>query len=144
MSLKYKYATEIGRELSNHLVKSLQSMVLPGVVYLTPIPIHWYRQNTRGFNQSLEVGKIVAGLMNWKLIPDLLVKNMSTIPQAELSGKKRRKNLKGVFSLNPEVAIPDSVFVFDDVFTTGSTMLEAGKVLKRAGVRKVWGLTIAR
>ena len=146
LSLKYKYATEIGEELSDYLIVSLKKAIFPQVQYLTPIPIHWYRQNVRGFNQSLEVGRFVAKTMNWKFIPDLLIKNKETVSQVELTGEKRRKNLKNAFSVNPnyEPSTLYSVLIFDDVFTTGSTLIEATKVLKKAGVKKVWGLTIAR
>ena len=87
---------------------------------------------------------MVAIAMNWTFLPDLLIKKQSTLSQVELKGDERRQNLKGAFTLNLKVQIPDSVLLFDDVFTTGSTIRESGKVLKRAGVKKVWGLTIAR
>jgi len=146
--LKYKYATVIGGELADQLISSLRRVTLPNVQFLTPIPIHWYRQNTRGFNQSLIIGKKVADSMGWNFIPDLVIKHKETISQVLLSGEKRRKNLQGVFSLNPiyksKIDKFDSIIVFDDVFTTGSTMFELGKVLKTAGVKKVWGLTIVK
>jgi predicted amidophosphoribosyltransferase len=84
--------------------------------------------------------------MGWKFIPDLLIKNKSTASQVELKGDDRRQNLHGVFSLNPSYILSTipNILLFDDVFTTGSTLREAAKVLKRAGVEKVWGLTIAR
>ena len=84
--------------------------------------------------------------MGWKFIPDLLIKNRSTTSQVELSVKERKQNLKGVFSLNPSYVLSpnSSILVFDDVFTTGSTLKEAAKVLKHAGIKKVWGMTIAR
>ena len=146
LSLKYKYATQIGDELSDYIISSLKKIVLPGVLYLTPIPIHWHRQNIRGFNQSIEIGRAVSEAMNWKFISDLLIKKQSTISQVELGGVARRQNLKDAFVINQNYIykIPESIILFDDVFTTGSTLLEATKVLKRAGVRKVWGLTIAR
>lgn len=148
LSLKYKYATKMGDELADYLISSLKAKTLPGVYYLCPIPIHWYRQNTRGFNQSVEVGKVVSLAMGWNFIPDLLIKKQATTPQAELDREKRMKNLRGVFMVNPiyKSLFPNlkSVMIFDDVFTTGSTILEATKVLKMAGVEKVWGLTIAR
>jgi competence protein ComFC len=146
LALKYKYATKIGSEISDYLISSLRSLVLPSVQYLTPIPIYWYRQNTRGFNQSVEIGKQVARAFDWRLIPDLLIKSKPTISQVELSGSARKQNLKNVFAVNSNYALNTlhSVLIFDDVFTTGSTMMEAAKVLKRAGVEKVWGLTIAR
>jgi competence protein ComFC len=144
LALKYKYATEIGEELSDHFVNSLKKKVIPSVQCLIPIPIFWYRQNTRGFNQSHIIGRKVAEGIGWKFIPDFLVKSKSTISQVELSGERRRKNLRGVFAINRGFEVPGSVFLFDDVFTTGSTILEAAKVLKRRGVGKVWGLTMAR
>lgn len=148
LALKYKYATEIGKEISDYLINSLPTLVLPSVQYLTPIPIYWYKENLRGFNQSSEIGKRIAGMMGWKFTPDLLVKNISTVSQTELGGKERRLNLKGAFTANPFykslLSSLESVIVFDDIFTTGSTLNEAGKALKKAGAKKVWGLTIAR
>ncbi len=147
LSLKYKYATEMGDELADYLIGLLKVKMLPGVYYLCPIPIHWYRQNTRGFNQSVEVGKVISSAMGWNFIPDLLIKKRATAPQAELDRETRMKNLRDVFMFNPvhRSLFPNlkSVMIFDDVFTTGSTILEATKALKMAGVEKVWGLTIA-
>jgi competence protein ComFC len=63
-----------------------------------------------------------------------------------LSVGERRRNLQGVFSFNSKYKLSSipNILIFDDVFTTGSTLKEAAKVLKRVGVKKVWGLTIAR
>jgi competence protein ComFC len=149
--LKYKYATEIAQLLRNLVIEQFQNSNLKyqisNLETLVPIPLHWHRQNVRGFNQSIEVGKSISEAMNWKFMPDLLIKKQQTISQVELRGEERRKNLKGVFALSPHNSlfiIPDSIVLFDDVFTTGSTVHEATKVLKRAGAEKVWGLTIAR
>ncbi|MCX6703995.1 MAG: hypothetical protein NTZ07_00965, partial [Candidatus Woesebacteria bacterium] len=117
---------------------------------LVPIPIHWHRENVRGFNQSEEIGGQVAKQMGWEFNPEILVKIKPTFSQVELSVEQRKQNLKGVFALVSKFhnkvgySLPDSIILFDDVFTTGSTLNEAAKVLKRAGVGKVWGLTIAR
>ncbi len=144
LALKYRYATAIGDELVNYLTDKLKELILPNTSHLMPVPIYWYRQNVRGFNQSNLVGGAVAKTLNLKFVPDLLVRRKQTIPQVELSGVARRQNLKGVFVTNPGIEIPDSVLLFDDVFTTGSTLFEATKTLKHARVQKVWGLTIAR
>jgi competence protein ComFC len=156
LALKYKYATEIGQLLRNLMVEQFQKdcttpcanfkYQISNLGTLAPIPLHWHRQNVRGFNQSIEIGKSISEAMNWKFLPDLLIKKESTVSQVELKGDARRQNLKGVFALNPNCVLGTvySVLLFDDVFTTGSTLREAAKVLKRAGVEKVWGLTIAR
>ena len=151
LALKYKYATGITSLLTSLVVERISPpdsrFLIPDSVVLVPIPLHWHRQNVRGFNQSIEIGKSISEAMNWKFVPDLLIKNQPTTSQVELKGDDRRHNLQGVFSLNPHSSLftdHGSLIVFDDVFTTGSTLREAAKVLKRAGVEKVWGLTIAR
>jgi competence protein ComFC len=147
-ALKYKYSTEVGRELTALFLQYLHNslFLIPNSGFLVPIPLHWYRENVRGFNQSAEVGRLLAESMGWKFIPDFLIKRKSTASQVELKGDERRQNLKGVFAVNPDYALSTlySVLIFDDVSTTGSTLIEAAKVLKRVGVEKVWGLTIAR
>lgn len=152
LTLKYKYSTEVGKELANVFVQKLLTGVPPVNLLhndscLVPIPLHWHRENVRGFNQSEEIGKLVASEMGWGFNSDLIIKKKSTTPQAQLSVDERKQNLRGVFSLNTNYtlnAIPSTLILFDDVFTTGSTLKECAKVLKRSGVGKVWGMTIAR
>jgi ComF family protein len=147
LSFKYKYATEIGKEFQDYISVRLKNVVLPRVECLVPIPIHRHKENVRGFNQSVLVGQEIAEEMGWNFESGLLIKKKRTVSQTELSGEKRRLNLRGAFAisqLNSAFKIPDSIVLFDDVFTTGSTIKEAARVLKKAGVSKVWGLTIAR
>lgn len=146
LALKYKYSLEVGSELSSVFLKYIagSKYLVPDTVMLVPIPIHWYRENLRGFNQSNLLGRDIAEAREWKFEPNLLIKKKSTVSQVELTGEVRRQNLRGVFTLASSTPVPDSVLLFDDVFTTGSTLIEAAKVLKRAGVSKVWGLTVAR
>lgn len=149
-SLKYKYATEIVQELCGYYVPELDKLAIKNTLKsdfcLIPIPIYWHRQNVRGFNQSEEIGKIIVNKMEWRFETTLLVRIKSVKPQAGLPVEERRKNLCGVFSVSSNILISQypSIILFDDVFTTGSTLHEAAKVLKRAGVEKVWGMTIAR
>jgi ComF family protein len=138
IALKYKFATEIADELIDHI------KFLPSSQNLVPIPSHWRRQNTRGFNQSALLGEKLASKMNWKYIPNLLIKSRSTPPQVGLKRDARQINLKGVFVLNPKLKIPRSVLIFDDVYTTGSTLKEVVKTLRRSGVKRIWCLTVAR
>jgi competence protein ComFC len=154
LALKYKFASEIAKELADLSVQKLSairygraaSFAYQQSAILVPIPLFWYRQNWRGFNQAEEIGKLIAEKMKWKFIPELLIRTKHTVSQTELSKEKRGENVRGIFSLNPNY-VPStrySVLLFDDVWTTGSTLKEAGKVLKRKGFQKVWGLTLAR
>jgi predicted amidophosphoribosyltransferase len=83
--------------------------------------------------------------MNWKIVTNLLLRKKWTAHQVGLKGKERRENIRNVFALNSICNIQNTIYIlFDDVYTTGSTLKEAVKVLKRAGVQNVWGLTVAR
>jgi ComF family protein len=149
LSLKYKFATKISQELASVAsdILSHNSLFIIRNSILVPVPLHWYRQNWRGFNQAEEIGKLIAKEMKWKFIPDLLIRTKNTISQTELSKEKRGQNIRGIFSLNPHNSsflIHNSIILFDDVWTTGSTLKEACKVLKRKAFKKVWGMTLAR
>lgn len=146
LALKYKFAFDIARELAEISAQKLKEFpYLPKKAILVPVPLHTKRENWRGFNQSEEIGKLIAKDKKWQFIPDLLIRKKLTIPQTELRGEERTKNIKEVFSLNPNQQSPNaSVILFDDVWTTGSTLKEACRVLKRSGTKTVWGLTIAR
>jgi len=146
LKLKYNYAYKIAEELAERLIKKIESetSILPTDAILIPIPLYKLRQNLRGFNQAEKMGKLISESLGWDYNPDLLVRTRRTTPQTELKGVNRTKNLLGAFSANPKSKIYNSTYVlFDDVLTTGSTLKEACKVLKRRGIKVVWGLTIA-
>ncbi len=149
LSLKYKYSTEIAKEIAENAIKKLKNSnfkIKNGV--LIPIPLFKTKQNLRGFNQSEEVGKLVAKEMCWEFIPNLLLKKKQTKSQTELKGDERRENLKGVFEINPiydpQKLKDKALIIFDDVYTTGSTLKEAKEVLKGWDMRNICNVTISR
>jgi len=149
LGLKYKYATEIAKELSSNITSEVKSnrVALPKKATLVPIPLHKKRKNWRGFNQVEEIGKLVSEAVGWEFVPDMLVRRELRTPQTELKREQRKKNIKGAFALNPIYDIHNTkydIILFDDVYTTGSTLKEAAKVLRRNGSGDVFGLTIAR
>jgi len=151
LKLKYRYAREIADEIVKYSKPQLTKFIfiLPKNPILVPIPLYFLKENLRGFNQTELLGKALANEYGWKFIPDLLLRKMLKKPQAELKGEERKENIQGVFAFNPNypsttLSTSNSFILFDDVFTTGSTLKEACKVLKRNGVKTVWGLTIAR
>ena len=111
---------------------------------VVPVPLFWWRENQRGFNQSAEIGKLLAKKLGLKY-SEALKRTRYTWSQAKLKSKERQKNIRGAFSLNSKFLILDSnVLLIDDVWTTGSTLKECTYVLKRSGAKKVWALTLAR
>jgi ComF family protein len=117
---------------------------------VVPIPLHWFRQKKRGFNQSALLGKHIAQRWDLSLSEDLLVRGKYTFPQAELKKKERRGNIRGAFKINKKPPLNSlisqcpSILLIDDIWTTGATMREAGRVLKEARFKEVWGLALAR
>ena len=116
---------------------------------VVPIPLHWLRENRRGFNQAAFFAKLVAQKWDLAFWEDLLIRKKYTLPQARLKKEERKENVKGVFQINKKfssnfISQFSRVLLVDDVWTTGATMREAGKVLKRRGVKEVWALTLAR
>lgn len=146
LKLKFKYANDIVSELVEYSVSILnEDNILPKKATLTPIPLYWYKENIRGFNQSKLVGEEISEKIGWKFDNNVLVRRKLKKPQSVLEKGERIKNIRGVFVLNSShKLLPISYILFDDVYTTGSTLREAAKVLKRNGVKKVWGLTIAK
>lgn len=151
LKLKYNFAFDIAKELAENIAKCVSKNFnpLPTNPVLIPIPLHVSRKNWRGFNQTEEIGKLLANKLGWNFAPDVLVRKKKSSPQAELKGDQRKENVKNVFALNPKykyfqlLSTNYQLLIFDDVLTTGATMKEAGKVLKRSGAQNVWGLTIA-
>lgn len=84
--------------------------------------------------------------MKWKYVPDVLAKKQ-TDPQVHHGREERQKNIRGAFAVNETIKAPidgASIILVDDVYTTGSTMEEAARVLKKAGATDVYGFTLCR
>ena len=111
---------------------------------LCPIPLHWMRQNWRGFNQANILCNKLGAELNLEL-NDVLVRKKFTKTQKDLKKAERVKNVEQAFGLKPGVEVRGKNFILvDDVTTTGLTLQEAAKVLKRNGAKSVWCLTVAR
>lgn len=110
---------------------------------LVPVPLHPLRLRERGFNQSVEIARRVAKPYrlpcDWRICRRI----KHTKAQSALSEKQRRRNLTRAFQVCAEVAGAHLVLV-DDVITTGVTVTELGKVLKKAGAKRVDVWAVAR
>ncbi|SFN10340.1 ComF family protein [Thermodesulforhabdus norvegica] len=115
--------------------------------FITPVPLHRERLKERGYNQSALLAGFLAKRTGIPVNPKAVIRRRNTIPQVKLSGRERRNNLIGAFAVS-ERALEQirgrSILLIDDVVTTGTTLVETAKVLKRAGAARVCGLTVAR
>ena len=110
---------------------------------VVPVPLHPNREKWRGFNQA----KIIADLAarSWKLdTRNLLIRTRDTGQQVGRTRQDRLSRVEGAFFLKSRIQYPGSVLLVDDVWTTGATLSECCRVLKKAGVKQVWGLVLAR
>lgn len=151
LKLKYNFVSDLAKEFNDLVVRLLKLPILDRSDCLTliSIPLHWHRKNWRGFNQVEILGKRLAQRLKINFSSDLLVRVRATKPQAKLKGKqakqKRKENVKNAFRINSKYQILNTKYLlFDDVWTTGATMKECARVLKNAGAKKVFGLTLTR
>lgn len=150
-SIKYRRVFDLAKEFIN-LVPSPLFSQLPirnfQFAILIPVPLHWLRQRDRGFNQAEALGALLTQKLQISLRTDMLRRVKMTAPQVEMKKREDRlKNMEGVFAVGTGTLTHghiDAIFLFDDVFTTGATMRAAANILKRAGVKFVWGITMAR
>ncbi|MGE0080717.1 MAG: ComF family protein [Thiohalomonadaceae bacterium] len=109
---------------------------------IVPVPLHPARLASRGYNQALELGRPLARALGVPLAHDLCRRVRDTAAQSSLDPEGRRRNVRGAFAVYGPV--PARVAILDDVITTGATLAELARVLRRAGARHVEAWALAR
>jgi ComF family protein len=145
LEARFKFGGDLaaGRTLAAAWTASPPPIELPQAV--VPVPLHRSRLRRRGYNQALELAKPLGRTLGVPLLRDALARTRATHAQTDLNAVQRRRNVRGAFALDSRATLPDHVAVLDDVFTTGATLGECARVLKRAGVAHVdvWALARA-
>jgi ComF family protein len=112
---------------------------------IVPVPLHRRRLRERGFNQSLLLARVLASDLGNQLDYLSLIRKRYTRAQTGLKREARRKNVKDAFSIiYPETVKDKKILLVDDVFTTGYTLNECARILKKSGATTVICLTLAR
>jgi len=110
-----------------------------------PVPLSPAKKRWRGFNQSEEIAKELSKFLKIPYQVNNLIKIKKTQSQVELKKEEREENIKNAFRVkNPQVIQGKRIFLIDDIFTSGATMEECARVLKKAGAKQVWGIAVAR
>ncbi len=134
--LKMKYggkiamATLIAQHLKRHMPDSIEH------IYIVPVPLHWTRLWSRGFNQSALIAKSIAHTHHHIFCPDMLVRKKRTPILRGLSGKQRKQTLNNAFQIHPRWAERirgAKIILVDDVLTSGATTQACVKTLKKSG-----------
>lgn len=149
-AIKYRYVSDMIREfmslIPSYWIDEIRKHIKKDEVVI-PVPLHPGRFRERGFNQAEIIGRLLASELDANTNSSVLIRHRFTHPQVEMTDRKTRlKNMEGVFALKGNMNILSGKYIIlvDDVFTTGATLRSAARVLKHAGVRSVWGVTIAR
>jgi ComF family protein len=152
----FKYKPYLAN-LSDYLAELLFESLIQNETYMhvydvhksvfAPIPLFAKKLRQRGYNQSLLLAQSLARLQQGS-VKELLVRTKETNPQFGLTREERKANIKGAFTINNQYAKVNSqrssIFLVDDVVTTGSTLVEAALVLKKSGYKDVYGITFAQ
>jgi ComF family protein len=145
-SLKYGDRTDLTRLCARLMVGAGAELTNGGAV-LMPVPLHWSRQLSRRFNQSLLLARAIAAETGLSLMPDGLRRQRRTRHQVGLSASERERNVAGAFAAHPGLAERLNgrrALVIEDVITTGATVYALARALRRAGVEHIDILSFAR
>lgn len=141
-------ATELGRLAHESFVDPRLLPALDGGWPLVPVPLHRKRQQGRHFNQAAEISRVLSKHTRLPVLHGLS-RLRSTETQTRLTRAQRMENLRGAFLLTHQGKrwvgkSPGGAILVDDVFTTGSTVDECAKTLRRAGFERVFVVTVMR
>lgn len=142
-SLKYDNKPAIADLLGQQLAQSWLEYQFPRLT-VVPIPLHASRQQTRGYNQAELIARSFCRYTGLPLWADALRRSKNTIAQHGLSATERQENLESAFTLNQKSTTRlyrSPILLIDDIYTTGTTIAAASKILRRSG-RSVWGVAV--
>ena len=137
---KFKGETARAPSLAALLADASRSMGTDA--WLAPVPLHKKRKRHRGYDQVALLATAL-GLQTGQTVCPALVKDRETPTQVGLSASERSLNLIDAFSVRPGIELPDHVILIDDVTTTGSTLSESARALRKGGVVSVTAVVIA-
>lgn len=135
-----EYADFFGEQISLYLGDFIRSVSPQALV---PIPLHKRRERKRGYNQAGLLAESVGRRTGVPVLGRALVRTKNTVPLKCLNPQERQNNLKKAFKIAQNDVKLKTIIIIDDIYTTGSTIKEAAKVLKQAGAEKVYFITLA-
>jgi len=142
LKIKYYGAFEAINELVKKAFK-IRKPYLPEDTIITFVPMFKKKEKRRGFNQAEIIARKVGEMTGSKVLP-LLEKIKDTPSQTKLDKVERLTNIKGSFRRKEGTICGSNVLLVDDVWTSGATMRECTRVLKKSGAKRVFGFTLAR
>lgn len=142
--IKFHGLKDLSKPFSELLISYLEREKIKADI-IVPIPLGPKRKRERGYNQSELIAQIVSERTGIVLL-DALKRLRETKPQSELTGiNERISNVLDSFMLKEDINVKGKdIILLDDVFTSGSTMLQASKALKGGGARRIYALAVSK
>ena len=145
---KFKYGRKValGKPLGRLMARGCRDFLRDCDADLfLPVPLHPNRLRWRGFNQALLLARQVGRAYGVPADPFTLRRITETPPQTQLDEEQRRRNVRGAFALAPDRQVEGKkILLVDDIYTSGATVNECSRTLRRAGAAEVCVLTLAR
>ena len=110
---------------------------------LVPVPIHDSKRRMRGYNQAEVLAKELGRMMNIPVESNLIKRVRKTVPMKDLSAFERQNNLKRAFKICRNDVKLSTIIIIDDIYTTGSTIDAMSYELRKAGVKRIYFVTLA-
>ena len=140
-SLKYEAKLALAPVLADLLTPQIRAADFPD--FILAMPLHPAKLRERGFNQALEIARRVSKTTGVALLPAAGRRIKDTRSQTGLPWKEREKNIRGAFTCEADLS-SRRIAIVDDVMTTGATLNELAKVLRKGGARSVSAWVVAR
>lgn len=141
---KYQNRQEYARYYGMELVRIYGGWIKKcQIEAIVPIPLHKARRRHRGFNQAELVAKEIGKQMEIPVYANLLIRTKNTRAQKQLNDEERKNNLKKAFKSRINEVQLNHILLVDDIYTTGSTINEAARALKKAGVKYIYYISIS-
>lgn len=147
LELKYRGGVWVAKDIAKLCAKLADFEEYFGGAVIVPVPIHSSRRSKRGYNQSAKIAEALRSTFpNLNLrVCELLKRTRSTPTQTLLSREDRASNVRNAFKLRENSLPKDSkIIVLDDVMTSGATLNECARMLKKSGFERVRAFAFAR
>lgn len=136
LQLKFQRQLAVAPLLGGLMAEALARDAVARPEALLPVPMHPARLRERGFNQAMELARVLSRHSQIPLQAHLAIRQRHTAMQTRLDGQARRRNLHNAFAVDAS-PLPSHIALVDDVVTTGSTVSELARTLRQAGVARV-------
>jgi len=144
LALKHGDRTHLAAALGGWMRRA-GGEILNGADFILPVPLHWTRLFARRYNQAGLLAHAIHAAGGPPVAPDWLIRRRRTPSQGRLGTAARARNVRGAFRLRPGLSVAGKhLVIVDDVLTSGATVGECARVLRREGAASVGVLTLAR